>query len=77
MGLIGQNAEVTSFACMFEPPSIDMRLVAQSAVFTLCSETSCSFDTFLQRHDMTAALTKYIIPARGRSISRPTGSPER
>jgi hypothetical protein len=61
--LVGQNSEVPTFACMFEPPSIDKRLIVQSAVFTFCSDTSQSFDSFLDRHELAGALTKFIIPA--------------
>ena len=46
-----------------EPPSIDLRIVSQSATFTLCSDTSRSFDEFLKEHGLSDALTKFIIPA--------------
>src|SRR5205807_621006 len=32
------------FACMLEPPSLDQRIVAQSAAFTICSDKWQSFD---------------------------------
>ena len=51
------------FACLLEPPSLDQRIVAQAAVFTLCSDKAQSFDAFLNEHDLGAALTKYVIPA--------------
>ena len=51
------------FACMVEPPSLDARIVAQSAVFTFMSETTCSFDAFLERHGLADSLTRFIIPA--------------
>jgi hypothetical protein len=51
------------FACMIEPPSLDARITAQSATFTLCSHKRESFDRFLERHDLGSALTKYVIPA--------------
>ena len=51
------------FACMIEPPSLDARIVAQSATFTLCSDKHQSFDGFLNNHGLEAALTKFIIPA--------------
>jgi hypothetical protein len=50
------------FACMIEPPSLDERIVYQAAVFTLCSDTSQSFDCFLAQHGLEAALTKFIQP---------------
>ena len=59
----GKDAEAQrAFACMIEPPSLDARIVAQSAVFTLTSDTACPFDAFLERHGLAGALTKYVIP---------------
>lgn len=52
-----------AFACMIEPPSLDARIVAQTAAFTLCSDASCSFEDFLSRHGLSDALTKFVIPA--------------
>jgi hypothetical protein len=49
------------FACMVEPPSLDTRIVAQAAAFTLCSDTSRSFDRFLEEHGLGEALTKVVI----------------
>jgi hypothetical protein len=51
------------FACMIEPPSLDNRIVAQAATFTLCSSTKVSFDAFLLEQGLREALTKYVIPA--------------
>lgn len=48
---------------MIEPPSLDARIVAQAATFTLCSEKRQSFDGFLERHGLDTALTKFVIPA--------------
>jgi hypothetical protein len=56
------------FACLLEPPSLDQRIVAQAAVFTLCSDKSRPFDAFLDAHGLGKALTKYVIP--GEEISR-------
>jgi hypothetical protein len=50
------------FACMLEPPSLDARIVAQSAVFTLCSDTTRSFDAFLADNGLEGALTRVVIP---------------
>jgi FRG domain len=50
------------FACMIEPPSLDARITAQAAVFTLCTDTSRSFDAFLESHNLAGALTKFVIP---------------
>jgi hypothetical protein len=52
-----------AFACMIEPPSLDARIVAQSAAFTLMSDTTRAFDAFLDAHDLGEALTRYLIPA--------------
>jgi hypothetical protein len=51
------------FTCMIEPPSLDGRIVAQAAVFTLCSEKRKPFDRFLSEQGLAPALTKFIIPA--------------
>ena len=51
------------FACLLEPPSLDQRIVTQAAVFTLCTDKSRPFDTFLGEHGLGTALTKYVIPA--------------
>lgn len=53
----------TPFACMLEPPALDKRIVAQSAVFTLCTDTFRAFDAFLDAHALTSALTRFVIPA--------------
>jgi hypothetical protein len=53
----------SAFACLIEPPAFDLRLVAQSAAFTLSSDTRQSFDSFLEQHGLSGALTKYVIPA--------------
>jgi len=51
------------FACMIEPPSLNPRIVVQSATFTLCSDKWQSFDRFLESHGLGDALTKFVIPA--------------
>jgi hypothetical protein len=61
--LFDWTGDENPFACMLEPPSLDARIVAQVAVFTLCSEKSISFDRFLLEHGLGSALTKYVIPA--------------
>lgn len=50
-----------SFACMIEPPSLDARIVAQAATFTICTDTSQPFEAFLAEHGIADALTKYVI----------------
>jgi hypothetical protein len=52
-----------AFACLVEPPSLDQRIVAQAAVFTLSTDKRHSFGEFLASHDLACALTKYVIPA--------------
>jgi len=59
-GDAGQHAN-GQFACMIEPPSLDARIIAQAAVFTLCTDTSRSFDAFLEAHGLASALTKFVI----------------
>lgn len=56
------NRNGDPFACMLEPPSLDARIVAQGATFTLCSTTRMSFDAFLEEQGLGSALTKYVIP---------------
>lgn len=51
------------FACMLEPPSLDARIMMQSAVFTLCSDATQAFDDFLSRHGLDHTLTRFVIPA--------------
>lgn len=58
------------FACMLEPPSLNARIVAQSATFTLCSDKRLPFDRFLEKHGLGSALTRFIIPAREASRFR-------
>jgi hypothetical protein len=52
------------FACLLEPPSLDQRIVAQAAAFTLCSDKSRPFDAFLGDNGLGGALTKFVIPAK-------------
>lgn len=61
--LFAMPDDARPFACMLEPPSLDARIVAQSAAFTLCSDRRQPFDRFLERHGLGGALTKIIIPA--------------
>lgn len=60
--LFERGGDAPPFACMIEPPSIDARIVAQSAVFTLCSDRTRAFDEFLAHYGLLDALTRYIIP---------------
>jgi hypothetical protein len=57
-----RDREAAPFACLVEPPSLDERIVAQAAVFTMCSDKWHSFDQFLQSHGLADALTKYVFP---------------
>jgi hypothetical protein len=61
--LFSGAAAAKEFACMFEPPSLNARIMAQSATFTLCSDKRLPFDRFLEKHGLGSALTKFIIPA--------------
>jgi hypothetical protein len=68
--LFARRDDARPFACMMEPPSLDARIVAQSAAFTLCSTRTESFDAFLARHGLADALSKYVIPARAVPLVR-------
>lgn len=61
--LFRNESHLKDFACLIEPPSLDARIVAQSAAFTLCSDKTQSFDRFLAQHGLESALTKIVIPA--------------
>lgn len=61
--LFRRKADENPFACMIEPPSLDARIIMQSAVFTLCSDKTVAFDDFLERHGLGDALTRLRIPA--------------
>jgi hypothetical protein len=61
--LFTRDSSAHSFACLVEPPSLDQRIVAQAAVFTMGTDKTRSFDGFLIDHDLGSALMKYIIPA--------------
>jgi hypothetical protein len=52
-----------TFAALIEPPSLDTRLVTQSAVFTLSSDKTRSLDRFLEKHGLERSLTKFVISA--------------
>lgn len=68
--LIGQGRKATPFACMIEPPTLDARISAQSATFTLCSDSSKSLDEFLAEHGLEDALTRFVVPQPARSMVR-------
>jgi hypothetical protein len=59
--LFVRKADAPPFACLVEPPSFDTRIVAQAAVFTLCSDKWDAFDAFLESHGLKQTLTKYLI----------------
>ena len=60
--LIAEGRKAKPFACMIEPPTLDARISAQTATFTLCSDTAHSFDEFLAKHGLADALTRFVIP---------------
>lgn len=62
--LFTRDRQSPPFACLVEPPSLDERIVAQAAVFTLCSDKWAAFDEFLRSHGLADALTKYVIPPK-------------
>lgn len=55
-------ADAAPFACMLEPPAMDHRITAQSAAFTICSDTGRPFDAFLAEHGLDQALRQLVIP---------------
>lgn len=59
--LFARDAGAPPFAVLLEPPSLDARIVAQAAVFTLTSDTTRSFDAFLEDHGLADILTRYVI----------------
>jgi hypothetical protein len=61
--LFARARNAPPFACLVEPPSFDSRIVAQAAVFTLCSDKWQGFDSFLESHGLVQALTKFLIAA--------------
>lgn len=62
--LFAMRDDVRPFACMLEPPSLNARITAQSATFTLCSDKRQPFDRFLEHHGLGEMLTKLVIPAQ-------------
>ncbi|HEU4631919.1 MAG TPA: FRG domain-containing protein [Gemmatimonadaceae bacterium] len=60
--LFDAPSDAPDFACLVEPPSLDARITAQSAAFTLCSDKTRPFDAFLAAHDLDDALTRFVIP---------------
>jgi FRG domain len=61
--LMREETAARDFACMIEPPSLDSRIEAQSAVFSLCSDKRRSLADFLTDYCLADALTRFIIPA--------------
>jgi hypothetical protein len=59
--LFNRDRDAQPFACLVEPPSLDARIAAQAAVFTICSDKWHSFDEFLRSHGLPDALTKFVI----------------
>jgi hypothetical protein len=60
--LINEGDSAKPFACMIEPPTLDVRISAQAATFTLCSDTRHSFDEFLAKHGLEKVLTRFVVP---------------
>jgi hypothetical protein len=58
-----QEAEHNQFVCMIEPPSLDSRIVAQSATFTISSSKTRSLNQMLIDCGLTSAIKRFIIPA--------------
>lgn len=60
--------DVKPFACMIEPPTLDARIAAQAATFTLISTTRMSFEKFLEEQQLAHTLARYVIP--GASVAK-------
>lgn len=52
-----------NFSFLIEPPSLNERIFAQAATFTICTDTSRSYEAFLADEGLIGTLTKYVIPA--------------
>jgi hypothetical protein len=68
--LIREGKRAKPFAVLFEPPTLDARIAAQSAVFTISSTTTQPFDAFLAEHGLLDALTKFVIRAEHVQVIR-------
>lgn len=53
----------SSFSFLIEPPSLNERIFAQAATFTIATDTSRPYEAFLAEEGLTNALTKFVIPA--------------
>lgn len=61
--LMRAEAGIAPFACLIEPPTLDTRIAAQSAVFTLSSDATQPLDRFLDAHGLLGAITRFVIPS--------------
>lgn len=48
--------------CMLEPPSLNPRIISQSATFTISSTKTQPLEALLRANDLTSTLTRFIIP---------------
>ena len=62
--------EQGDLVCLFEPPSLDARIVAQAAAFTLCSDKTRSLNQVLMESGLASALMRFIIPSGAVSLIR-------
>jgi hypothetical protein len=60
--LFNAKGDSEIFVCMFEPPALDQRIMAQGAAFTLTSNKALSFDQIIQQQKIPHCLSKIIIP---------------
>ena len=51
-----------AFMTVLDPPSLDARVVVQSATLILCSEKGIALNKFLIQHGLQDTARKYIIP---------------
>lgn len=62
--------EGSAFSVLIEPPSLNERIVAQAATFTISTDTSRAYERFLADEGLIDALTKFIIPAEATAHMR-------
>lgn len=59
-----------AFSFLIEPPSLNERIFAQAATFTVSTDTSRSYEAFLAEEGLVDALTKLVIPADAKANVR-------
>ena len=68
--LCDPKVALPDFACLLEPPSLDPRVLAQSAAFTLASNKTKSLNRMLVDRHLASAIKKFVIPAAAVDLIR-------